>query len=261
MNTTVLGIDIGGTHLKAAPVDTSDGQLVTERSSIATPTPGTPDQLLHTVGELADSFAWSGAMGVTFPGVVERGIIRTAAHLDQSWIGVDLPALVTAEYGVPCTAINDADAAGLAEVKFGAAFGHAGVVVVVTLGTGVGTGVFVDGVLVPNTELGHLELNGHDMEQVAAARTRTDTSESWKHWGHDVDRYLRQLENLLWPSLFVIGGGVSSDLDQFERYLHTRTPVVAAKAGNDAGIIGAALAHRCRAGGTASKRVAQGALR
>lgn len=247
MNDTVLGIDIGGSHIKAAPVDTFDGQLVTEGTNVDTPSPGTPDQVLTTIGELADGFAWCGAIGVAFPGVVEHGIIRTAAHLDQSWLGVDLDTLVTEEYGAPCTAINDADAAGLAEVKFGSAFGHPGVVVVVTLGTGVGTGLFVDGVLVPNTELGHLNLHGHDMEKLVAARTRVDRSESWKHWAHDVDSYLQQLENLLWPSLIVIGGAVSTEFNRFERFLHTRTPVVAARAGNDAGVIGAALAQRCRA--------------
>jgi polyphosphate glucokinase len=244
MNQMVLGIDIGGSHTKAAPVDTDDGELVTGRSSLITPSPGTPDQVLRTIGELADRFAWCGPVGVTFPGVVEHGVIRTAAHLDQSWVGVDLSTLVTTEYGVPCTALNDADAAGLAEVRFGSGFGHPGVVVVVTLGTGVGTGVFVDGVLVPNTELGHLELNGQDMEELAASRTRTDSAESWKRWGSDVGAYLRQLENLLWPSLIVIGGGVSTEFDRFDGYLDTRTPVVAAKTGNDAGIIGAALAHR-----------------
>ena len=260
MNDTVLGIDIGGSHIKAAPVDTSDGQLVTDRSRIETPSPGTPDQVLATIGELADRFEWSAAIGVTFPGVVELGVIRTAAHLDQSWVGIDMQALVADEYGVPCTAINDADAAGLAEVKFGSALGQAGVVVVVTLGTGVGTGVFNDGVLVPNTELGHLRLHGHDMEKLAASCTRTDESESWKRWGHDVDTYLRELENLLWPSLIVIGGGISAHFEHFERFLHTRTPIVAAKDGNDAGIVGAALAHTDRAAHARRNVAASGTL-
>lgn len=152
--------------------------------------------------------------------------------------------------GEPATAINDADAAGLAETTFGAGVGHDGVVVVVTLGAGVGTGVDLDGVLVPNTELGHLSVHDRDMEQRVAARTRTDASESWKHWGHDVSAYLEILENLLWPQLIVIGGGVSKDFDRFEKYLHTRTPVVPATTGNDAGIIGAALAHARRADST-----------
>ena len=157
---------------------------------------------------------------------------------------------VSSEIGEPTTVVNDADAAGLAEMAFGAGYGHDGVVVVITLGTGVGTGVFVDGVLVPNTELGHLSVHGRDMEQRVAARVRTDTSESWKHWGHDVGSYLEILESLLWPKLFVIGGGVSKDFERYERYLHTRTPVVAAVTGNDAGIIGAALAHVRRAHST-----------
>jgi polyphosphate glucokinase len=250
MKNVILGVDIGGSHIKAAPVDTSDGELVVQRERVTTPVPGTPEQVVEVIGTLADRFAWGGSIGVTFPGVVDRGVICTAAHLDPSWVGVDLAHLVSTRFGEPTTAINDADAAGLAEVAFGAAFGHDGVVVVVTLGTGVGTGVFIDGVLVPNTELGHLSVHGRDMEERVAARTRTDSAESWKRWGHDVCSYLEILENLLWPRLFVIGGGVSTEFGRFERYLHTRTPVVAAKTGNDAGLIGAALAHARRANST-----------
>ncbi len=241
MRCVVLGVDIGGSHIKAAPVDTTDGELVTPRERVPTPRPGTPDQVIAAIGELSDRFSWSGSSGVTFPGVVEHGVVRTAAHLDQSWIGVDLAHLVAHAFGQPTTAINDADAAGLAEMTFGAGFGHDGVVVTITLGTGVGTGVFVDGILVPNTELGHLTVHGRDMETRVAARARTDDRESWKKWGHDVNAYLQVLEGLLWPSLFVIGGGVSADFSQFAKYLHTRTPVLAARTGNDAGIIGAAL--------------------
>jgi polyphosphate glucokinase len=243
VNTIVLGVDIGGSHIACAPVDIVDGELVSHHEQIRTPTPGTPDQLVDAIGQLADRFCWTGPIGVTFPGVVEHGIVRTAAHLDASWVGVDLDAAVRVHLGQPVTAINDADAAGLAEIRFGAAYGHPGVVVVVTLGTGVGTGVFVDGTLVPNTELGHLPFrDGREADVVVAARARPDDDESWESWGTDVGTYLQALEQLLWPSLIVIGGGVSERFDDFAGFLGTRTPVVAARHTNEAGIIGAALA-------------------
>jgi polyphosphate glucokinase len=244
MSSAVLGVDIGGSHVKAAPVDTFDGELIEPRERVVTPSPGTPEQLVGSIGELVDRFRWSGPMGVAFPGVVEHGVVRTTAHLDPSWVGVDLPAMLDAEFGGPVTALNDADAAGLAEVRFGAAFGHLGVVVVVTLGTGVGTGLFNDGTLVANAELGHIPLHGDDMDDIVSARARAADDESWDEWGRDLDRYLGLLERLLWPSLFVIGGGVSKKFDRFEHLLRTRTGVVPARLANEAGIVGSALYHR-----------------
>lgn len=244
MSAMVLGVDVGGSHISAAPVDTVDGELVETPLRLPAPSPPTPGAVVGTIADLADHFQWAGPIGVGFPGVVDRGVVRTAAHLDPSWVGVDLPAAVSHRLGGLVSAVNDADAAGLAEVRFGAAFGHPGVVVVVTLGTGVGTGVFHDGALVPNTELGHLPVHGHDMEELVAARARTEGHESWERWARDLSGYLGLLERLLWPSLIVIGGGVSADFDRFAPYLRTRTTVVPAMMANDAGIVGAALVGR-----------------
>lgn len=242
MSTVVFGVDVGGSHVKAAPVDVSDGELVDDRERVATPSPGTPDQVMAALDELAGRCCWSGPVGVAFPGVIDHGVVRTAAHLDPSWLGVDLPHLLRCSFGDSVSVINDADAAGLAEVRFGAGFGHRGVVVMVTLGTGIGTGVFSDGHLVPNTELGHLPLHGDEAERLVSARAKDDADESWADWAVDLDHYLRLLERVLWPSLIIIGGGISKKFDHFGHRLTTRTPVVAARHGNDAGIIGAALA-------------------
>lgn len=245
--TVVLGIDIGGTHLKAAPVDVHDGELVEPPEWIETPRPATPAALLAVISEFADNFSWSGPIGIGFPGVVDANVVRTAAHLDRSCIGVDLSQLVSDELGLAVTAINDADAAALAEVHFGAGRGHPGVVLTITLGTGVGSGMTIDGILVPNTELGHLQQGGSDMEARVAARAHREGDSEWESWGREVDAYLHSLENLLWPALFIIGGGISADFEKFERYLRLRTPIAAATKGNDAGIIGAALAHQFHA--------------
>lgn len=242
MTTVVLGVEVGVAEIGAAPVDTLDGELVTDCETIETVHPGTPEQVIETIGALADRFAWCGSIGVAFPGVVEEGIVRTAPHLDPSWSGVDLARLVSDEIGEPTTAINDADAAGIAEMAFGAGFGHRGVVIVVTLGAAVGTSVFVDGLLLPNTELGHVLVRGQEMERRVAARAELDTA-SGQRWGREIGSYLETLEDLFWPKLFVLGGAASRNFAEVERYLHTRTPVVPARNGDTAGIIGAAVAH------------------
>lgn len=241
-----VGIDIGGTGIKAAVVDLARGVLTQPRHRTHTPDHPTPDHVVDDVARLlaqvSDLPADTGTpVGVGFPGVVKQGVVLTAAHLDDAWIGTDAAAGFTATLGRTTRLVNDADAAGLAEVRYGAGAGVPGVVVMVTLGTGIGTGLFTDGILVPNTELGHLTVKGRDAETRASALVRETKDESWKEWGHDVDDYLAELERLLWPDLIIIGGGVSTDFDKFREHLKRRTRVVAATLGNDAGIIGAAL--------------------
>ena len=243
MGDVILGVDIGGTGIKAAPVDVATGTLKGKRLRIETPHEPTPEHVATVIGQLAKQWSWTGPAGVGFPGVVTQGVIRTAANLDPSWISVDAATLFADRLGGSTSVVNDADAAGLAEVTFGAGRGVAGVVLMVTLGTGIGSGLFLDGRLVPNTEFGHLEVNGRDAESRAAAVVREELKLSWKKWGGRVDTYLGRLENLLWPELIILGGGVSVQFEKFEEHLHLRTRVVAATAGNDAGIIGAAL-HR-----------------
>lgn len=240
--TTILGIDIGGSGIKGAPVDVVTGTLVAERQRIATPIPATPQACADVVAELAAGFTWTGPVGVTYPGVVRAGIVFTAANVDPAWIGTDGAALVAESTGCPTCLLNDADAAGLAEVRFGAGRGRPGVVVVLTLGTGIGSAVFVDGVLVPNTELGHLEVDGADAESRAAARVREAEGLSWGDYAARLDRYLHVVEDLFWPELLIIGGGISKKPHKFIPLLTVRTEVVPAQLANNAGIVGAALA-------------------
>lgn len=243
MISTVLGVDIGRSQLSAAPVDTDEGEIVDWPASVPTPSPTTPGAVVAAIGCLADRFTWAGSIGVAFPGVVERGIVRTATGLDPSWIGVDLAASVADDLGAPVAAVNDADAAGLAEVRFGAAYGHPGVVVVVTIGAGIGTGVFHDGMLVPNSELGHLPVHGHRMDELVTARPE-GASVSWEAWAHELSQYLELLEQLLWPSLIVIGGAASADFDRFGPHLRARTTVVPAMVADHGAVVGAALVGR-----------------
>ena len=250
----MLGIDIGGSGIKAAPVDVATGRLLAERRRIETPQPATPPAVTEVVAALVDAFAWTGPVGATFPAVIRAGRVETAANVDEAWIGTAITELFGAAIGRPVTVVNDADAAGVAEMRFGAGLGRPGVVIMVTLGTGIGSALFVDGRLVPNTELGHLELDGHDAEQRASAAVREAKGLSWEKWGRRVSRYLKHLERLFWPDLLIVGGGVSKRFDRFAPYLDTRTEVVPAKAGNDAGIAGAALVAA-----DASWRVSSGA--
>lgn len=237
----LLGIDIGGSGIKGALVDVGSGEKATKRHRIATPTPATPEAVEATIVELAEHFDWSGPIGCTFPGVVRDGATLTAANLHTDWLGDDAEDRFGAATGCPVMMVNDGDAAGLAEMRFGAGVDQPGVVMMVTLGTGIGTAMFVDGVLVPNTELGHIEVDGIDGEIRAAARVKDELRLSWEQWGGEVDLYLRTLEALVWPDLYIIGGGVSKTFDSFEQYLTCRTPCVAAQQRNDAGIIGAAV--------------------
>jgi polyphosphate glucokinase len=241
--TTVLGIDIGGTGIKGAPVDTRSGQLLADRHRILTPQPATPDAVADVVAELARFFDWDGPAGATFPAVVKHGVAHTAANVDQSWIGTDAGALFATAIGGAVTVVNDADAAGIAEMRFGAGRSKDGVVLVVTLGTGIGSALFVEGVLVPNTELGHLQMDGQDAEDLAAESVREKDELSWKKWSKRLNEYLQMLEGLLSPDLFVIGGGVSKKSGKFLPRLDLQTEVVPAQLLNEAGIVGAALAH------------------
>jgi polyphosphate glucokinase len=202
-----FGIDIGGTGMKAAVVDLDTGSLVSERHRIPTPRPATPEAMAGVVRELVDGHGWDGPVGVAFPAIVRHGVVNLAANIDDSWIGVDADRLYTEACGHDVTMINDADAAGVAEMRFGAGRGRAGVVLMLTFGTGIGSGLFVDGRLVPNTELGHLELDGHDAETRAAAVVREREGIGWKQWAPRVERYLRHLEMLFSPDLFIVGGG------------------------------------------------------
>jgi len=240
--TTVLGIDVGGTGIKGAPVDTTSGKLLADRFRILTPQPATPDAVTKVVAELADHFSWKGAAGATFPAVMKNGVAQTAANVDKSWIGTDASAHFSGAVGGPVTVVNDADAAGIAEMRFGAGQGVGGVVMMVTLGTGIGSALFVEGELVPNTELGHLKLGKHDAERVAAESVREEQGLSWKQWAGRLDDYFDVLERLFSPDLIIVGGGVSKKSEKFLPRLTLSSKVVPAQLLNEAGIVGAALA-------------------
>jgi polyphosphate glucokinase len=239
-----FGIDIGGSGIKGAPVDLVAGEFLAERLRIATPTPSTPDAVADVVARIVESFGAAGGsapIGVTFPAVIQHGVARTAANVDKSWVDTDVDALLTRRLRRPVQVTNDADAAGFAESRFGTAKGVQGVVFMATLGTGIGSALINNGVLVPNTELGHLELDGKDAETRAADSARDAEGLSWEHWAKRLNRYFRAIEDLLWPDLIVVGGGVSKKSEKFLPLLDLRTPIVAAGLRNDGGIIGAAL--------------------
>ena len=236
-----LGIDIGGTGIKGAPVDLEKGELTSERFRVLTPKPATPEAVAKTVAEVVKHFGYEGRVGCTFPAVVKHGVVHTASNVDKSWIGTDARAAFEEATGCTFTITNDADCAGVAEMQFGAGAGRMGVVIVATLGTGIGTAVFHDGKLLPNTELGHIEIRGKDAEDRAADSVREAKKLDWKQWAKRVDEYLDQLESLMWPDLVIIGGGVSKKGEKFIPLLTPRCEVVAAKLLNEAGIVGAAL--------------------
>ncbi|MBM3262483.1 MAG: ROK family protein [candidate division Zixibacteria bacterium] len=238
----VLGIDIGGTGIKGAPVHIETGELTAERHRILTPQPATPESVLQAAGELIKHFNWNGPIGCGFPAVVKNGVMQTAANVDASWIGADAVATLKKLTGKPAVFLNDADAAGLAELRFGAGKGRNGLIAIVTLGTGIGTAFFVDGTLIPNTELGHIELRGKDAERRAAESVRIRKNLTWKKWAKGVNEYFQRLEALLWPDLIIVGGGGSKNFDKFAPYLSLKTEIVPAQLLNEAGIVGAALA-------------------
>ncbi|MEU1076335.1 MULTISPECIES: polyphosphate--glucose phosphotransferase [unclassified Streptomyces] len=239
----VFGVDIGGSGIKGAPVDLERGDLTQERFKVLTPHPATPEAVAEGVAEVVAQFGWSGPVGVTFPGVVTGNTIRTAANVDKTWIGVDGARLLTDRLGGhPVTVMNDADAAGVAEMSFGAGRGRKGTVILLTFGTGIGSALFLDGRLVPNTELGHLELHGHDAEKRASTKVKEDEDLSWSHWAHRVQKYLAHVEMLFSPELFIIGGGVSRKAEKFLPLIEgIRAEIVPAELQNNAGIVGAAM--------------------
>jgi polyphosphate glucokinase len=243
----ILGIDIGGSGIKAARVDVEKGVLVSDRYRLPMPEPSVPAAVADVVAKMVRHFHWTGPVGCTFPAIVKGGVALSAANVDKSWIGTDVQALLHNRTGCPVLVLNDADAAGIAEMEFGAGKGEKGLVILLTFGTGIGSAVFVNGVLVPNTELGHVQIRGKDAEQRAAARIRTEKKLGWKKWAKRVDEYLSHLEFLLSPDLFIIGGGVSKDHEKFLPLLHTPTRIVPAKLLNEAGIVGAALAAKALA--------------
>jgi polyphosphate glucokinase len=239
----VLGIDIGGSGIKAAPVDVTTGQLLADRQKIETPHPALPDPIADVVKQLTTAFSWSGPVGITFPGVVTDGVTRTAANLDPAWIGLDAASLFAKATGSQVRVLNDADAAGMAEMKFGAGVGQKGTVLMLTFGTGIGSALFTEGILVPNTEFGHIEIRGQDAEKRASERAKELHDLSWGKWAGRVDEYLHHIEALLSPSLIIVGGGVSRQSDKWvPRLTGIRARIVPAAMQNDAGIVGAAMA-------------------
>jgi len=246
----VLGIDIGGTGIKGCPVCTETGEMLGERFRIPTPKEATESAVLETVQSIAKEFSWKGPVGCGYPGVVRRGVIHTAANLDKSLIGVDFAASLGRRVGRPAWVVNDADAAGLAEMRFGAGKDEHGVVIMLTIGTGIGTALFVDGHLVPNLELGHVKMRlhkdpkYHDAEKLVADSARKRADLSWKQWSKRFNRYLAYMQKLINPDLIILGGGAAKKGDKFLQYLESDVPIKTATLENTAGIIGAAMASR-----------------
>ncbi len=238
----VLGIDIGGSGVKGAPVNTDDGLMLESRFRIPTPTPATPQNVAKTIAEIVANFNWKGPIGCGFPGVVQNGVAKTAANIDDAWIDTDVNKLFKKATGLPVSVINDADAAGLAEMKFGAGVDSKGVVLLCTIGTGIGTVLFVNGRLVPNTEFGHIELMGMDAEKYASDAARKAEDLTWEDWAKRFDKYLVTLENLVNPDLIILGGGASKKGERFLPLLTVKARVVPAELLNNAGLVGAALA-------------------
>ena len=242
-----IGVDVGGSGIKAAVVDVADGRFVSDRLRVPTPVPSTPDKVSASIGRLvkrlvtATDLAPTAPVGIGLPGVVLDGVLRTAANIDAAWVDFPITQKLSKSLKRPVTIVNDADAAGTAEMRFGIGAGRKGVVVLLTLGTGVGSAVFVDGKLVPNTEFGQMEIRGRPAERRSASVARTRRGLSWKAWAQDLDEHLQRVDELIWPELIILGGGVSKNGDKFIPRLTVRPPVVAAQLRNDAGIIGAAV--------------------
>ncbi len=243
-----IGVDVGGSGIKAAAVDLDTGELISERHRVLTPQPSVPAAVIASIARIVRrigqevQLAPDTAVGVGFPGVITGGVTRTAANVDAGWLDFDADAAMERVLGRPVHLINDADAAGVAEMRFGAGVGRRGTVFLITLGTGTGSALFYDGMLVPNLELGHMEIRGRDAERRSAAAARIRRGLSWKAWSADLDEHLVAIERLFWPQLFIIGGGVSKRADKFVPRLTVRAEVIPAKLLNDAGIVGAAMA-------------------
>ena len=244
----ILGIDVGGSGVKGAPVDLEAGDFATDRFRIPTPSESTPENVSDVIADVIKHFAGDigddAPIGLTIPAPVLHGRVPFIANLHKSWTGLDAESFFTERLGRHVTLVNDADAAGLAEVHFGAAAGHPGLVILTTLGTGIGSAMIYRGVLIPNSELGHLEIDGHDAETRAAASVKDKENISYPEWAKRLQRYYSHVEMLFSPDLFVVGGGVSKDSDKFLHLLDLKTPIIPAKMRNRAGIVGAALAAR-----------------
>lgn len=240
---TGFGVDVGGSGIKGGIVDLDTGELVGERFKLATPQPATPDAVATTVAAVVREFGWTGKLGVTYPGVVTNGIVRTAANVDRGWIGTDAAKVISAELGgQEVTVLNDADAAGLAEERYGAGKDNTGLIVLLTFGTGIGSAVIHNGVLLPNTEFGHLEVGGKEAEHRAASSVKERKEWNYQRWTEEVTKVLVAVENAIWPDLFIAGGGISRKADRWIPMLKNRVPVVPAALLNSAGIVGAAMA-------------------
>jgi polyphosphate glucokinase len=240
----ILGIDVGGSGIKGAPVDTETGELLTERLRIKTPKSAEPEPIAEVVKQIAQSFSWDGPIGIGFPAPIKGGVAMMAANISEKWVGVNADALFTTITGCDCTLVNDADAAGLAEMSFGAGRGQPGTVILLTLGTGIGSAVFHRGCLLPNTEFGHLRMKGQDAEFRASDAARQRENLSWEEYAERLDKYMKRMEKLFWPDLFIIGGGISKESEMYLPLLTIKTPVIPAQLLNQAGIVGAALAVR-----------------
>lgn len=238
----ILGIDIGGSGIKGAIIDTEQGSLITDRFRIATPAPATPKKVAEVVSDMVKHFDWKGPIGCGFPAAIKDGKALTASNIHKSWIGMNVVDLFSSQTGLPVTLLNDADAAGLAEVHFGAGKGQEGLILMVTVGTGLGTALCIDGKLIPNTELGHIRLKKGVAEPYASDSTRKKQDLSWKQWGNRIEDYFQEIEKLLYPNLIIIGGGTSKRFEKYENYIDIETPIVPAKLLNNAGMIGAAFA-------------------
>ncbi|MGC0363745.1 polyphosphate glucokinase [Rhodococcus sp. 27YEA15] len=243
MTTTGFGIDVGGSGVKGGTVDLTTGELIGDRIKILTPQPSTPDAIADTAAQIVRQAGWAGPVGITLPAVVTAGVARSAANIDKSWIGTDAGALFGSALGDrDVSVLNDADAAGIAEDSFGAGKDTTGVVILLTFGTGIGSAVLHNGVLLPNTEFGHIEVDGKEAEHRAASSVKEKKDLSYKEWSVEVSRVLTTIENLLWPDLFIVGGGISRKHEKWIPHLTNRTTVVPAALLNTAGIAGAALA-------------------
>ena len=238
-----FGIDVGGSGIKGGIVDLDTGALIGDRIKLLTPQPATPSAVAKTIAEVVNGFGWTGPLGVTYPGVVTHGVVQTAANVDKAWIGTNVRDVISSELnGQDVTVLNDADAAGLAEERYGAGKGNSGLVVLLTFGTGIGSAVIHNGTLIPNTEFGHLEVGGKEAEQRAASSVKERSDWSYETWAKQVTRVLIAIENVMWPDLFIAGGGISRKADKWVPLLENRTPVVPAALQNTAGIVGAAMA-------------------
>src|SRR6056297_4124591 len=242
----ILGIDVGGSGIKGAIVDTNKGELITERYRIPTPNPATPNAVIETIEAIIKNFDWQGPVGCGFPAAVKNEIVKTASNIDDSWIGVNASARIEKKTGCPTHLVNDVDAAGIAEAEFGAGKKRFGTIFMAAFGTGIGTALFHNQQLVPNTELGHLPMHGMAAEDYAANSIRKKENLSWEEWGGRMNEYLQLIEALFWPDIIIIGGGVSKKFSNFSSYLHLDTTIVPAKSRNHAGIIGAAIAASAR---------------